>query len=159
MIFNRFLFAFVMIFYGGFMNGSKNTITDYFDNSTNIVVFADEQKHLYFKGDDKFEIILKQLEDVCKDAHDMPAFGVSIHNETVEAKKHGLWLELEFATEQTFNEMPFNCLLINIVPEASGFNLIRKTNGKYDGRCFYLNLNSKTKNLFYCIQEIIKYII
>ena len=155
MIFARFLCAFLMIFSGGFMADSKNTITDFFNESTNLVVFDNDNKHLFFKGDEKFETILSALKQATEGAHDMPTFGVSIHNETIDAKKTGLWIELEFATTQTFNEMPFDCLLINVSPENSGFNLIRKTNGKYDGRCFYLNLNSNMKNLFDCIKEII----
>ena len=43
------------------MTDSKNTITDFFNESTNLVVFDNDNKHLFFKGDEKFETGLKKF--------------------------------------------------------------------------------------------------
>ncbi len=126
----------------------KQSITKYFHNAASVTVCNDDKKCLYFKGDDKFENVINEFLTICEDARDMPAYGVSLHNETAEAKKQGLWLELAFDSEQVFNEMPFESLLVHIEPQNQGFNLIRKYNGKYDGRCFYLSLNTTMKSLY-----------
>lgn len=129
------------------MQKSRDSITNYFDLISNIDVFNNGKKLNYFKGDDKFELILKELVLATKDSHDMPAFAVSLHNETIKEKQDGLWIELNFDNTQTFNEMPFDSLLFKVEENDSGLNLIRKHNGKYEGRCFYLNLNENLNNL------------
>ena len=40
-----------------------------------------------------------------------------------------------------YEGMPFEKLLLKAEPEYRGFNLCRFFNGKYGGRCFYLDLN------------------
>ena len=129
------------------MTNQKHSITNYFKFVSNIVVYNDGKKSLYFKGDDKFELIFFELEKATQNAHDMPAFAVSLDNEIIKEKESGLWLELMFDKTQTFNEMPFDALLFKIEENNSGLNLIRKHNGKYEGRCFYLNLNENLNNL------------
>ena len=64
----------------------------------------------------------------------MPAVGVSIDNLTREEMKSGSWIELEFDQCYIFNEMPFDALLIKVEKDNYGFNLIRRHNGKYEGR-------------------------
>ena len=63
-----------------------------------LIVYKNNNKHLFFKGDDKFEIVLSALQTICENCHDMPAFGVSLDNETIEAKKQGDWIELIFSS-------------------------------------------------------------
>ena len=100
--------------------------------------------------------MLNALEDICTGAFDMPAFGVSLDGETREAMKSGYWLELLFDGEHNFNKMNFEALLINVNSDYTGFNIIRKVNGKYEGRCFFLNLNGTMGQLFDAIQDISK---
>ena len=130
------------------MDKDKNSITNYFYEASSMTISHNDKKCLFFKGDDKFELVFNELKATTQNAHDMPAFGVSIHNDTIDAKESSTWIELNFDSPQEFNEMPFESLLFEIKPEDQGFNLIRKVNGKYDGRCFYLNLNSNMKNLY-----------
>ena len=130
------------------MDKDKKSITDYFYDAGSITICHNDKKCLFFKGDDKFELVLDKLKTTTESAHDMPAFGVSIHKDTISAKEDGTWLELNFDSPQEFNEMPFESLLFEIKPDDQGFNLIRKFNGKYDGRCFYLNLNTSMKKLY-----------
>ena len=73
----------------------------------------------------------------------MPAFGVSLNDETIQAKQTGVWIELFYETTCLNNEMPFDSLLIQVEPENTGFNVIRKYDDKYDGRCFYIDLKGQ----------------
>ncbi len=138
------------------MEINNQSITNYFENIINIAVYNNGGKSLYFKGDDKFEKLLSSLKITTNNAHDMPAYGVSLNDEVVSAKESGLWIELIFECEQVFNEMPFDCLLIEVNKDNTGFNLHRKYNGKYEGRCFYLKLNGDMTPLFDAIIDLIK---
>lgn len=92
------------------------------------------------KDSKEFISIVEIAIDMLKNAHEMPAFGVSLDSETREAIKHGTWLEIFFKGVNTHNDMPFEKLLIEVNPEWTGFNIIRYYDGKYDGRCFYIDL-------------------
>ena len=135
------------------MDKQFDSITEYFNKASNIAVYNDGQKSLYFKGDDKFEVIFQELIISTKQSHDMPAFAVSRHDETIKEKESGLWIELIFEESQAFNEMSFEHLLFKLEENSSGLNLIRKYNGKYEGRCFYLNLNENLNKLINTVLE------
>ena len=132
----------------------NDSIRNYFADAKSITIIKNDDKFCYTKGDDKFEEILSSLLSVTKNSHDMPAFGVSIDSETKKAIQSGTWIELQFKTTKTFNEMPFDALLIQIEEDYQGINIIRKNNKKYDGRCFYLNLISNMKHLSDIIKNI-----
>ena len=132
------------------------TLQDKFSTATSITITQNNEKTTYLKGNDKYELLLESLLLTTKDAQDMPAFGVSLDNETKSAITKGTWLELEFTTPQNFNEMPFDALLIEVVKDFEGINIIRKNNGTYEGRCFYLNLKSNMKELSNTISNISK---
>ena len=88
------------------------------------------------------------LVEMLNDSNEMPALGVALHDETINALKKGVWLEVCFSKIIHHNEMPFDSLLIEVCEDFSGFNIIRKNNGVYGGRCFYIALKNKTmKNL------------
>ena len=127
---------------------SHKLITESFKNSFKVVVYSNHKNVEFQKGDNKFEFILETLNKITENAQEMPAFGVSLDKETREAMKKGLWIELVFEREQKYNDMPFESLLIEIESDHSGFNLIRKVNGKFDGRCFYLNLENNMHLLY-----------
>ena len=135
----------------------KNSlITNYFEQASSITITNNGQESSFQKGDDKFESVLNSLELITKKSHELPAFSVALDGETRTVKQSGLWLELNFNTEQTHNEMPFESLLIEVNSKHSGFNLIRKQNGVYDGRCFYLDLNGNMSHLETTILNILK---
>ena len=89
-------------------------------------------------------------------AHQMPAFGVSINEYTVQEMKKGKWLEFVFPEQTECDGMPFERLLINVQKEGYGFNLIRyNAEQGYDGRCFYLDLvNKNTGNLYNILLDL-----
>lgn len=143
-----------LLFSGGQMQ--SNSITNYFSKASAITIIENGTKTSYLKGDDKFEEILTSLLKITSGAHDMPAYGVSLDKDTKKATESGLWLELEFKTPETFNELPFESLLFEVSANYEGFNLIRKNNNTYDGRCFYLNLKGNMKHLFATLKNISK---
>lgn len=135
---------------------SKNfeTITESFDSAVCIYLYVDGEKTTFNKGDQKYEQILNSLKKITDGAYDMPAFGVSLDGETRKSINTGFWIELEFETTLECNGMLFESLLIEVNSGYGGFNLIRKTNGKYDGRCFYLQLQTTMQLLFDEIKNI-----
>ena len=137
------------------MTNKNESVVSVFEKTINLIVYDNGNKHLYFKGDNKFEKIYKSLIETTDLSHDMPAFGVSLHNETNNALKTGTWVELVFDTEKSFNDMPFDTLLFKVEAEDSGFNLIRKFDGKYEGRCFYLSLDDNMNNLKNTIDSVL----
>ena len=144
---------------GGFMQNTHNKFNNLpscFSIATQIVIYQQSEKSTFAKGDEKYELLMSALELICTNSHEMPAFSVAENNSTLNALESKTWLELEFDTTQAYNEMPFDSLLIEVDGNFSGFNLIRKHNGKYDGRCFYLNLSSNMTPLSDVINQISK---
>ena len=119
-----------------------NSINDYFNYVSDICIFYDNKQYVIDNNEE--QNILNELINVTNDSHEMPAFGVAIDNETREALKSGMWIELYFDTTMSHRDMPFDSLLINVEPDSSGFNLIRKYDNKYEGRCYYISLNNNT---------------
>ena len=134
---------------------SSNSITNYFSKANAITIIYNGTKSSYLKGDDKYEEIISSLAKITTNSHDMPAYGVSLDKDTKQAIESGIWIELEFKTPETFNAMPFESLLFEVSPNYEGFNLIRKNNNTYDGRCFYLNLKTNMKHLYATIIKLL----
>lgn len=123
--------------------------------ATGVNVYSDGRKTYYAADNKKFEEICVSWNNMLEGAHQMPAFGVSLNAETVKAIKSGVWVEFVFGKVYTSNEMPFEKLLVNAVPNHTGFNIIRYTSKSgYDGRCFYYDLVNKDMSGFYnCITD------
>lgn len=126
-------------------NMELKTIQQYLSTSSQAQVIVDNN---YYNIDDlnQLNVVLNQM---LQDSHTMPAFGVSIHTETLKAIKHGVWLKLQYNGTQSLDDMPFDELLIEINPEFSGFNIIRGNRGIYEGRCFYIDLDNTTMQSLY----------
>lgn len=119
-------------------------IFEAFDKADAINVYTVGNLKSYKSGTDEYNGIILRWNEMTENAYDMPAFGVSLHNETLEALKNGRWIEFEFNEKQTYNGMTFEKLLIQVESVFQGFNLIRYNSEKgYDGRCFYFNLVDK----------------
>lgn len=121
---------------------NENTLSDCLNyvesfeisNNGNIEIITIEQ--------DKFNEVLNNLKDIFISSRLMPAFGVSLHNETLNEMKNGNWLKINFEQEQIKNGLNFNSLLFKL-EETQGFNLIRSYENKYEGRCLYLDLDNE----------------
>jgi len=146
---------FLLVCLGANMNNFQSLeINNYFNICDNMYVVCDNNKHIL--DSNSTNIIMLELDGLCENSNEMPALGVSIHNETITELKKGLWLILKYNDTQYHKDMPFDELLININSEDFGFNIIRGNNGTYDGRCYYLNINSNMSNLHNTIITILK---
>lgn len=130
---------------------------DFFSDSNKITIFDDGKIYEFPQNSTGFGEILKEFLYLINDAHEMPAFGVSLHEETTQALTNGLWLKFDFEEEHEHNDLPFTSLLIYVNPQDQGFNLIREYQHRFEGRCFYLSLQQNNmQDLFDVIKRIIK---
>lgn len=121
-----------------------------FTCAENINVYNCGEIENYSANRNEYKLILDSWNKMISEAHDMPAFGVSLNNETVKAMKKGLWVEFDFNKVYESNGMPYEKLLIEVKEDNYGFNLIRYTKERgYDGRCFYYDLVNKNMSEFY----------
>lgn len=100
---------------------------------------------------DEYTQIFSELDNMLKNSHEMPAFGVSLDNEVKEATKNGVWLKLIYSSTITYNDMTFDTLLIEVQKEWGGFNIHRGNNEVYEGRCYYISLENNMNKLYDCL--------
>lgn len=126
-----------------------NEVIDY---SEKINVFKNGETVTYVKGESPYCQIIDGWRSLTENVHEMPAYGVSLNNETIKAMKNGLWVEFVFDKQFWHNEMPFERLLVNAEKDWQGFNIIRYTTQEgYSGRCYYFDLINKNMSEFYDI--------
>ncbi len=117
-----------------------------------INVYESGEMTTYSNREKPFEVIVEGWKNMLQGSHEMPAFGVSLNRETTKALKDGTWVEFVFETQNYYNEVPFEKLLVNVEKSFQGFNIIRyNANGGYDGRCYYVDLVNKNMTDFYNI--------
>ena len=137
------------------VNGFKEeNVSSKFKNACSINIIADGTTTSLAKGDEKFELILSALENMTAGSRQMPAFGVSLDEETRKAMQSGTWVELIYDNTMEVSGMSFESLLIEVKENYYGINIIRKLNGKYEGRCFYLDLAGDMKIALSTIQDM-----
>ena len=134
------------------MNTPLKELNQYFNASSEIIIYNNGVVHNCTKTESA--TLLETLQQMLTNSHEMPALGVSLDNETRNELKNGLWLEFNYKTTQTYNEMPFDSLLIKVEPDNSGFNVLRKHDNLYEGRCYYINLDCNMSALYNKILEI-----
>ena len=143
-----------MSLFGGKDMPKYEHITEYFNKTNEIILYINGEQTSYQTTSNIFSEVTDKLNTICIEAKEMPAFGVALDHETREALKEGVWVELIYSQTHEYNEMPFDSLLISINRDYTGFNIIRKQNGLYDGRCFYLNLEQNMAILYDFILSI-----
>lgn len=126
-------------------NMEVKTVNNYIMNAEQAQVIV-EGKYYQVEDIDSLNNILCEM---LNESHQMPAFGVSIHTETLQAIKRGLWLKLQYNGTQMVDDMPFDELLIEVNSEFSGFNIVRGNRGIYEGRCYYIDLIDNTMQPLY----------
>ena len=104
---------------------------------THIRAFADVDSKSRLEG---VAAVLQAWNAMTAQAIQMPAFGVSIDRLTREELRHGYWAEFIFPSAHVCAGMPFERFLFKIEPDYRGINLVRCNGGKYEGRCYYLDL-------------------
>jgi len=118
----------------------ENPLKQTVENIESFYFFKDGAKKIVTKTNKEFEIIKEKIKNIFEISREMPAFGVSLDLETLNALKKDEWMQINFSTLMNQNSLPFNALLFKL-ESTSGFNLIRMYNGKYEGRCIFLDFN------------------
>lgn len=126
-----------------FVYVQENQLAQCIQNVSKIEVL--ENNNLKALENQSFEATIKKLINLFQSARLMPAFSVSLHNETIDALKEGKWLKLTFLHQQNVNGLLFDSLIFQLI-ETSSINLIREYEGKFEGRCLYLDFD-ETINL------------
>lgn len=125
-------------------------IQQVFTESEKINVYNDGTKKSFSRQSAEYGKIFDCWQDTISLSRQMPAFGVSLNDDTVQAMKRGVWLEFEFAETKCVSEMCFDKILVYVMEGYQGINLVRNLNGQgYSGRCYYLDLNGKNMTKMY----------
>lgn len=120
-----------------------------FNDSYQIELIKDNKSYYFQKDNDIYYKILSKFNEMIVGSHQMPSLGVSLDYETRKAKEKGIWLEFSFDNVGYNSDMPFEALLIEVNKGYYGFNVIRKHNGKYEGRTYYITLIDTNMNKLY----------
>ena len=151
---NRFLCFFMII--PILLCSFSSNVLDLFEE-VNMIEFYYNGQQIEISSDqqEKFEeLFCNALEG----AQQMPAFGVSLHDLTMQNMKEGLWIKFIYNKTIVKSEMPFDSILINITKDCHGINLIRGNDEIFEGRCYYLNLKGTLDDVYdfliECIQTI-----
>ena len=127
-------------------------LKDVFDKADKINYLNDGEKECYYAGDERFEEVLLSFKEMIENARQMPAFGVSLNNETLKVINSGVWVEFDFGKTYESSGMPYEKLLINVNKSWQAFNLIRYNSScGYAGRCFHYALVGNDMSNFYDI--------
>lgn len=132
------------------VENSSDNMVDTLKNINYIMVTDNGNKSIFEKNNQEYNKIINNLKNVYSNGFIMPAFGVSLHSETIKQLKNGKWLELVYNESQEKNGLAYESLLIKL-ESGYGFNIIRKYNNKYEGRCIYISLDTLTN-----LEDIIK---
>lgn len=109
-----------------------------------VVEITDEQKA------DIQEEFLKYIEN----AYDTPALGVIFPELYDKMIKDGYFLNFKFDGYYEFNGLGFNELTIKVEEDGYGFNVYRGIDGKFQGRCFYINTENSSESLYKVLDNI-----
>lgn len=101
------------------------------------------------RGSAEYEKFFGLWSEMTRTALRMPAFGVSIDALTQENIKKGIWVKFYFEEVKCCDGMNFSALAVNVRPKDCGFNAERENGGKYQGRCYYIDLNGNTTEELY----------
>lgn len=125
------------------------------EKAEKIVVYAEGEARAYLPQDAAFAALMQAWEETVSAAVRMPAFGVSIDALTRKGLESGLWMEFCFGEEHLCGAMPFESLLLEVKRDWHGFNIVRGQGGRYEGRCFYVDLRQATMQPLYdALQKI-----
>lgn len=132
-----------------------DTVLEQIAAAHSIVVYQDGKKSEFVAGDKYFKLLLATWKNMTAKAVCMPAFGVSIDELTRKQMQSGVWIEFRFREASECDGLPFEALLMQVGRGWRGCNLIRLWEGKYFGRCFYIDLGMGTMDdLMNKIQQI-----
>ncbi len=117
--------------------------------ATKIRIYSAGKVKEYIYYDKEYNQLLKNWEGMTRGARQMPAFGVCIENLLQKEIENGVWIEFIFDQQKECWGMIYERLLVQVQPQYCGFNLNRFDGKSYNGRCFYLDLDSKNMSEMY----------
>ena len=127
-------------------------LNDIVATSESINLYNNGEMTTYKKNETPYNQIVEGWMLLLENSREMPAFGVSLNGETLEARNSGLWVEFVFDRQYTRNGMSFEKLLLKVEKDWHGFNVVRyNAQGGYSGRCFFFDLVDKNMSKFYDI--------
>jgi len=91
--------------------------------------------------------------EILEGSYTTPSYITANHKDIIKAKEKGLWLEFFFECCQSYKDLEFDSLLVNIKPKYNFINFIRCKDGEYSGKCINFNLAINTSYIF---NEIMK---
>ena len=96
-----------------FLTEQINTV---FDDCSCIKIYNDGNVKTYNKGSAEFDKIIQLWQITVNSGYEMPAFGVSIHELTMQSLQSGTHIEFVFDEVNYHNDMPFDSLLLSLQP-------------------------------------------
>ena len=90
-----------------------------------------------------------QIESLFEGSHTLPSLAVMFENDFQEKTKEGTFVYLKFDRQYCINDLLFDELVFEVIPDYQGFNLYRGNNGIYQGRCIYIDLINKNMQPLY----------
>ena len=127
-------------------------LNDIIATSESINVYNNGKVTVYRQDDEHYNQIVEGWIFLTENSREMPAFGVSLNDETLEARSSGLWVEFVFTKQHTHSSMTFEKLLVKVERQWQGFNIVRyNAQYGYGGRCYFFDLVGKDMSNFYDI--------
>ena len=131
-----------------FMNVVKyDNIQGAIMNADKIIFHTTNKEYVLNKDSFQYELGLNFIENILEGSYQMPALGVALNDEVVEEKKAKDWVEFVFNERCECGGMFFDKLLVFIENDMGGVNVFREVDGRYEGRCFYINLRDDVQRL------------
>lgn len=100
--------------------------------------------------------IQEELLSFLENAYDSPALAVTFPELYTEMIKEGYYLNFKFDSHFEINGLAFDELTFKVEEDGYGFNIYRGVDGEFRGRCFYLNCENSSQNLYETIKNIVE---
>lgn len=131
------------------------TVQEIFDEVQQIDIYDNGSNIKLLPAQMGYKLVINAFKNLLAGARQMPAFGVSLDNETRAAMSEGLWVEFDFGKQLWYSQMSFEKLLVQVVSSYSGFNVIRyNADGGYHGRCYYFALDGDMSNFYNILKSV-----
>ena len=124
-----------------------NNVQDAIMNADMVNICYSNKEYNIVKDSFQYDLCMNFIENILDCSHQLPALGVAIDKEVIEEKKNKDWVEFSFNKICDIDGMFFDALLIFLEKDMGGVNVFRKVDGKYDGRCYYINLQNNFNNI------------
>lgn len=131
------------------------TVQEIFDEVREIDIYYNGSNTKLLPAQTGYKLVIDAFISMLADGRQMPAFGVSLDNETRKVMKEGLWVEFDFGKKLWYSEMSFEKLLVQVVASYSGLNIIRYNSDEgYFGRCYYFALSGNMSEFYDILKSI-----